>query len=87
LGSRPRSTTLLPSWRLKPLAAAIVAAGVFGSGEDRAASLVVRTRAEQSAAACTLCDAINSVNAQADQGQCLASGAYGTNDTVAFAPA
>jgi hypothetical protein len=87
LGSSARSTITLPNWRLRPLAAAIVAAGAFGSGDDQAASLVVGTLAEQSASACTLRDALDSVNLQSDQGQCIASGAYGSSDAVAFAPA
>ena len=87
MGSSARSTTLLRNWRLRPLAAAIVAAGAFGSGDDQAASLVVGTLAEQSASACTLRDALESVNLQSDQGQCVASGAYGSSDAVAFAPA
>jgi hypothetical protein len=86
LGNPTRSTTLLRLWRLKPLAAAIVAAGALGSGDDRAATLDVATLAENSGTACTLRDAVNSVNAQADQGQCVASGAYGAGDTVRFAP-
>jgi hypothetical protein len=76
---------LLRNWRLKPLAAAIVAAGTFGSGDDRAASLVVATLSEHSASACTLRDALDSVNAQADRGQCVASGGYGSGDAVTFA--
>ncbi len=86
MGSPDRSTTLLRNWRLKPLAAAIVAAGAFGSGDDRAASLVVGTLAEQSASACTLRDALDSVNDGSDRGQCVSSGTYGSNDLVAFAP-
>jgi hypothetical protein len=87
LGNPTRSTTLLTGWRLKPLAAAIVAVGAFAPAEDRAATLVVGTLAESSGTACTLRDAVNSVNAQTDQGQCVASGAYGSGDTVGFAPA
>jgi hypothetical protein len=86
LGRPERSTTLLRNWRLRPLAAAIVAAGAFGSGDDQAASLVVGTLAEQSASACTLRDALDAVNFQSDLGQCVASGAYGSDDSVAFAP-
>lgn len=86
MGSPPRSTTLLRNWPLKPLAAAIVAAGALGSAEDHAASLVVGTLAAQSASACALRDALDSVNAQSDQGQCVASGTYGSNDSVTFAP-
>jgi hypothetical protein len=78
--------TLLPGWRLKPLAAAIVAIGALAPGDDHAATLVVTTLAEASGTACTLRDAVNSVNAQSDQGQCVASGAYGAGDSVGFAP-
>lgn len=71
---------------MTPLAAALVAAGMLGAGEDHAASLIVGTLSEQSASACTLRDAIDSVNAQSDQGQCVATGSYGSADAVAFAP-
>ena len=82
----PTRSALLQGWRLKPLVAAIVAVGALAPGENRAASLVVTTLAEASGGACTLRDAVNSVNAQADQGQCVASGAYGAGDSVGFAP-
>lgn len=78
--------TVFPPGRLRPLVAAIVAAGALSPEAGRAATLTVATRSESSAVACTLRDAINSVNAQADLGACVASGAYGSNDTVAFAP-
>ena len=54
------------------------------------ATLTVTTLAEASIGACTLRDALHSVNAHADQGACtadLSGGAYGADDTVVFAPA
>jgi hypothetical protein len=50
----------------------------------------VETLAEASGSACTLRDAVHSVNAQADQGACVADlggGGYGANDAIVFAPA
>ena len=84
---RTTRATAWTQWRLKPLAAAIVAAGALGPTGDRAASLVVTTLAEASGAACTLRDAVDSINAQADQGACVATGAYGSGDAISFAPA
>jgi hypothetical protein len=87
LSNAPRPTTAFGEWRLRPLVAAIVAAGAFAPEAARTATLTVTTLAESSGSACTLRDALNSVNKQADQGQCAATGAYGANDTVVFAPA
>jgi hypothetical protein len=74
-------------WRLRPLAAAVVAAGALGPTDGRAASLTVTTLAESSGASCTLRDAVDSINAQSDQGACIASGTYGSGDAVSFDPA
>ncbi len=85
LGNSTRLITVIPPWRLRPLAAAIVAVGALVPEPGRAATLTVGTLAQSSGLACTLRDALHSVNAQADQGQCVASGAYGANDRVDFA--
>jgi hypothetical protein len=77
-------------WRLRPLAAALIAAGTLAPAGATAATLTVDTLAEASISACTLRDALHSVNAQADQGACaadLGSGGYGSNDAIVFAPA
>lgn len=87
MGNVARPITACPHWRLRPLVAAIVAAGALAPEAARTATLTVTTLAESSGSACTLRDALNSVNKQTDQGQCVASGAYGVNDTVLFAPA
>lgn len=79
----------LSDWQLRPLAAALIAAGLLAPGSVDAATLTVATLAESSGGACTLRDALHSVNAQADQGACIADvsgAAYGSNDTVVFAP-
>ncbi|HEX4522218.1 MAG TPA: choice-of-anchor Q domain-containing protein [Casimicrobiaceae bacterium] len=77
-------------WQLRPLAAALIAAGMLAPSGATAATLTVNTLAEASISACTVRDAVHSVNAQADQGACIGdpgSGAYGSNDTIVFAPA
>ena len=76
-------------WQLRPLAAALVAAGMLAPSGATAATLTVATLAETSVSACTLRDAVHSVNAQADQGACTADlgGGYGVNDAIVFAPA
>jgi hypothetical protein len=73
-------------WRLKPLAAAIIAAGALAPDGGRSATLTVATLAESSLSSCTLRDALDSINGQADQGACTAAGAYGSSDTVGFTP-
>ncbi|HEV3240032.1 MAG TPA: choice-of-anchor Q domain-containing protein [Casimicrobiaceae bacterium] len=87
MGNATHLTTVIPPWRLRPLAAAIVAIGALVPEPGRAATLTVATLAQSSGVACTLRDALHSVDAQADQGQCVASGAYGVNDRVDFTPA
>jgi hypothetical protein len=77
-------------WQLRPLAAALVAAGMLAPSGATAATLTVATLAETSVSACTLRDAVHSVNAQVDQGACIADlggGGYGSNDAIVFAPA
>lgn len=76
-------------WQLRPLAAALIAAGMLAPSGATAATLTVDTLAETSVSACTLRDAVHSVNAQADQGACgtdPGSGGYGSNDAIVFAP-
>ncbi|HEX3633026.1 MAG TPA: choice-of-anchor Q domain-containing protein [Casimicrobiaceae bacterium] len=75
---------------MRPLAAALIAAGMLAPSGATAATLTVETLAETSISACALRDAVHSVNAQADQGACIADvggGAYGSNDAIVFAPA
>ena len=77
-------------WQFRPLAAALIAAGMLAPSGAAAATLTVGTLAEVSGSACTLRDAVHSVNAQADQGACtadLGGGGYGANDAIVFAPA
>jgi hypothetical protein len=77
-------------WQSRPLAAALIAAGILAPSGAAAATLTVDTLAEVSGSACTLRDAVHSVNAQADQGACtadLGGGGYGANDAIVFAPA
>ena len=80
----------LSDWQLRPLAAALIAAGMLAPADGHAATLTVVTLAETSISLCTLRDAVHSVNAQADQGACtadLGGGRYGSNDAIVFAPA
>jgi hypothetical protein len=77
-------------WQFRPLAAALITAGMLAPAGVAAATLTVDTLAEASGSACTLRDAVHSVNALADQGACaadLGGGGYGTNDAIVFAPA
>jgi hypothetical protein len=55
-------------WQFRPLAAALIAAGMLAPTGAAAATLTVDTLAEVSGGACTLRDAVHSVNAQVDQG-------------------
>ncbi|MGH8849589.1 MAG: hypothetical protein ACREYD_01210 [Casimicrobiaceae bacterium] len=85
----PRLEEKPSDWQLHPLAAAIVAAGMLAPGGALAATLTVTTLANASGSACTLRDAVHAVNAQFDQGACVAElggGAYGDNDSIVFAP-
>lgn len=85
MGNRSQSTVEGTGWRLRPLAAALVTVGGLVPGTACAATLTVTTLAESSPSACTLRDAVNSVNNQSDVGACAASGSYGSADTVVFA--
>src|SRR5262245_64117483 len=65
---------------------AAIAVGLLATASAPAATLTVTTTADPtSATACTLRDAIASINAGADSGNCVASGSYGTADTISFA--
>jgi hypothetical protein len=85
VGNRLDSTENAPGWPLRPLAAALIAAGSLAPAAAAAATLTVTTLADSSGSACTLRDAVNSIDAAANQGACAASGAYGSADTVVFA--
>jgi hypothetical protein len=77
-------------WQFRPLAAALITAGMLAPPSVAAATLTVDTLAEASGSACTLRDAVHSVNAQVDQGACaadLGGGGYGANDAIVFSPA
>jgi hypothetical protein len=71
---------------MRPRLIAVIAAGVgclaLPAGAE-AASITVNTLSDNPSAQCTLRDAVASANANSNQGNCTASGSYGT-ETVRF---
>ena len=71
------------SLRLNPLYAALL---IALGGSAQAATLTVTSNLDDGTD-CTLREAVEAINAGANQNGCSAAGAYGTNDTIVFAPA